>query len=86
MNVPREVWQRNGYRVHAVALAGRAAAELEYTACIPSSTIALFHKRLAEKPLTARNVIIVDEAGTVGTRALTPILHAAAAGEGGVGR
>lgn len=29
-----EVWQRNGYRVHGVALAGRAAVELEHTARI----------------------------------------------------
>ena len=78
MSVAREVWQRNGYRVHGVALAGRAAAELEHSARIPSSTIALFHKRLAEKPLTMRDVIVVDEAGMVGTRALAPILHAAA--------
>jgi Ti-type conjugative transfer relaxase TraA len=78
MHVAREVWQRNGYWVHGVALAGRAAAELEHTARIPSSTIASYHKRIAEKPLTARDVIVVDEAGMVGTRALAPILHAAA--------
>jgi conjugative relaxase-like TrwC/TraI family protein len=78
MGVAHDVWLWNGFHVQGVALAGRAAAELEHSARIPSRTIAAFTNRLDENPLTDRDVLIVDEAGMVGTRALAPILDAAA--------
>jgi hypothetical protein len=75
----REVWRRGGYRVQGAALAGRAAQELETNTCIPSQTIARLVNELTRRPLTARDVIVVDEAGMSGTRQLAPILDAAAA-------
>ncbi|HUP75541.1 MAG TPA: MobF family relaxase [Acidimicrobiales bacterium] len=75
----REVWRRGGYRVHGAALAGRAAQELETNTRIPSQTIAKLVGELQRRPLTASDVIVVDEAGMAGTRRLAPILDAAAA-------
>ena len=75
-----DIWQRTGHHVQGAALAGRAAQELETTAHIPSVTIARFTKELQRRPLTPRDVIVIDEAGMAGTRALAPILDAAAAG------
>ncbi|MEO8698311.1 MAG: MobF family relaxase, partial [Acidimicrobiales bacterium] len=76
----REVWRRGGYRVQGAALAGRAAQELETNTRIPSQTITKLVADLQRRPLTARDVLVIDEAGMAGTRQLTPILDAAAAG------
>ena len=73
----RAAWQAAGYRVHGCALAAKAARQLEHTAGIHSQTITALTTRLADTPLPARSVLIVDEAGMAGTRALAPLLDAA---------
>src|SRR5947209_5367508 len=79
----RDAWQRSGHRVIGTALAARAAAELEATAGIPGHTIAGLLQELDDPEhgrLPAQTVLIVDEAGMVGTRQLARILdHAAVA-------
>ena len=80
LNATRDVWERCGYHVHGAALAGRAAVELEQAAHINSMTIARLTKHLQHQALTPRDVIVIDEAGMVGTRTLAPILDAAARG------
>jgi conjugative relaxase-like TrwC/TraI family protein len=80
LDATRDVWERCGYRVHGAALAGRAAVELEQSANIPAITIARLTKQLQRQPLTPRDVLVIDEAGMVGTRTLAPILDAAARG------
>jgi Ti-type conjugative transfer relaxase TraA len=80
LGATRDVWERCGYRVHGAALAGRAAVELEQSAHIRSMTIAKLTKHLEHQPLTPRDVIVIDEAGMVGTRTLAPILDDAARG------
>ena len=80
LNATRDVWERCGYHVHGAALAGRAAVELEHTAHITSMTIARLTKHIECQSLTPRDVIVIDEAGMVGTRTLAPILDAAARG------
>jgi len=72
-----EAWHNSGLRPIGVALAGRAAAELQSGSGIPSQTIASFLKELGEgRTLTARDVVLVDEAGMVGTRDLHRLLVA----------
>ncbi|MEO8691985.1 MAG: MobF family relaxase, partial [Acidimicrobiales bacterium] len=79
LGAAREVWRRGGYRVQGAALAGRAAQELETNSGIPSQTITKLVGELHRRPLTARDVVVIDEAGMAGTRQLAPILDAAAA-------
>jgi conjugative relaxase-like TrwC/TraI family protein len=78
----RDAWQHSGWRVIGTALAARAAAELEASAGIPSQTIASFLADL-DNPnhggLPPDAVVIVDEAGMVGTRTLARLIDHAAA-------
>ena len=79
----REAWERHGYRVIGAALAARAAAELQATAGIPSTTLDALLGALDRRATTfdVRCVVLVDEAGMVGTRKLGRLLdHADAAG------
>ncbi|MDP9336717.1 MAG: relaxase domain-containing protein [Actinomycetota bacterium] len=79
----RDAWQRSGQRVVGIALAARAAAELESSAGIPSQTIASLLVDLDNPKhggLQRDSVVIVDEASMVGTRTLARLIdHAAAA-------
>ena len=70
-----ESWEKGGFAVIGAALAGKAAAGLEAGAGIKSQTI---YSLLAEldqgRPLTSRMVIVVDEAGMVGSRQMARLL------------
>jgi conjugative relaxase-like TrwC/TraI family protein len=83
LDAARDAWQQAGYRVIGAALAARAAAELEATAGIPAQTIARLLADLDHPThgrLPARSVVVIDEAGMVGTRTLARLLdHAASA-------
>ena len=77
----REIWERSGRTVIGCALSGRAAAELQAGAGIRSSTIDRLLLDLVDHrtDLLSRNdtVLVVDEAGMVGTRLLARVLAAA---------
>jgi Ti-type conjugative transfer relaxase TraA len=68
----REAFELAGYRVTGTALAARAAEELEASAGIASVTLARFFKETdwGHSDLGPSDVVVVDEAGMVGTRAL----------------
>jgi len=77
----RRAWVRAGYRVAGAALAATAREELAARGGIAAQTV---HQTLrdlerfgAEECLDERTVMIVDEAGMVGTRQLEPIAAAA---------
>lgn len=83
LGVAREAWEAAGYEVRGVALSGIAAENLESGSGIASRTIAsLEHAwKQGRDLLTAGDVLVVDEAGMVGTRQLERVLsHAAEAG------
>ncbi len=83
LGVARETWEAAGYRVRGIALSGIAAENLESGSGIVSRTIAsLEHSwQQGRELLSARDVLIMDEAGMVGTRQLERVLsHAAEAG------
>ncbi len=79
LDAAREAWEASGHRVIGAALAGIAAQELQSTAGIRSSTLAMLQIDLDAHRvhLDDRTVIVIDEAGMAGTRNLAPILDAA---------
>ncbi|MFT4057694.1 MAG: AAA family ATPase, partial [Novosphingobium sp.] len=83
LGVAREAWEAAGYEVRGVALSGIAAENLESGSGIASRTIASMEHgwKNGRDMLTARDVLVIDEAGMVGTRQLERVLsHAADAG------
>jgi conjugative relaxase-like TrwC/TraI family protein len=71
LDAARAAWQQSGHRVIGVALAARAAAELQAGSGIPSFTIdaLLYHcESNRNSTLPSNSVVVVDEAGMVGTR------------------
>lgn len=83
LGVAREAWEAAGYRVRGAALSGIAADGLQSGSGIASRTIASLEHGWAQDRdrLTVRDVLVIDEAGMVGTRQLERVLsHAADAG------
>lgn len=83
LGVAREAWEASGYEVRGVALSGIAAENLEGGSGISSRTIASLEHGWGQgrDRLTSRDVLVIDEAGMVGTRQLERVLsHAAEAG------
>ena len=83
LGVAREAWEDAGYTVRGVALSGIAAENLESGSGIASRTIASMEHGWGQgrDMLTSRDVLVIDEAGMVGTRQLERVLsHAAEAG------
>lgn len=83
LGVAREAWEGAGLEVRGAALSGIAAENLEAGSSIPSRTIAsLEHQWANERELlTASDVLVIDEAGMVGTRQMERVLsHARDAG------
>jgi Ti-type conjugative transfer relaxase TraA len=83
LGVAREAWEAAGYEVRGAALSGIAAENLESGSGISSRTIASLEHgwEQGRDPLTSRDVLVIDEAGMVGTRQLERVLsHAAEAG------
>ncbi|UJX45271.1 Ti-type conjugative transfer relaxase TraA [Xanthobacter sp. YC-JY1] len=83
LGVAREAWEGAGYSVRGAAPSGIAAENLERGSGIASRTIASMEHGWAQgrDMLTSRDVLVIDEAGMVGTRQLERVLsHAAEAG------
>src|SRR5690606_33955587 len=83
LGVAREAWEAAGYEVRGVALSGIAAENLESGSGIASRTIASMEHvwTNGRDMLTSRDVLVIDEAGMVGTRQLERVLsHAQEAG------
>ena len=83
LGVAREAWEAAGYEVRGAALSGIAAENLESGSGIASRTIASMEHgwQQGRDLLTTRDVLVIDEAGMVGTRQLERVLsHAAEAG------
>ena len=83
LGVAREAWEAAGYEVRGAALSGIAAENLESGSGISSRTIASLEHgwEQGRDTLTSRDVLVIDEAGMVGTRQMERVLsHAAEAG------
>ncbi|MCP5395778.1 MAG: Ti-type conjugative transfer relaxase TraA [Sphingomonadaceae bacterium] len=83
LGVAREAWESAGYTVRGAALSGIAAEGLENGSGMASRTIASLEHQWGKgrEQLTSRDVLVIDEAGMVGTRQMERVLsHAANAG------
>ncbi len=79
LGVAREAWEDAGYTVRGAALSGIAAENLEGGSGIRSRTIASLEHAWARgrEELGPRDVLVVDEAGMIGTRQMERVLSAA---------
>ncbi|GAC1478227.1 MAG: hypothetical protein NVS2B11_01630 [Acetobacteraceae bacterium] len=81
LGVARAAWEAQGYTVRGAALSGIAAEGLEAGSGIASRTLASleFAWKDGRDLLTSRDVLVVDEAGLVGSRQMARVLSAAEA-------
>ncbi len=79
LEAAREAWQASGVRVNGATIAGKAAEGLQAGSGISSITIARLLIDLRDgHPLPRRGVLVIDEAGMIGTRLLHELAgHAA---------
>jgi len=83
LGVAKDAWEAQGYRVQGAALSGIAAENLEGGSAIPSRTIASLEYGWARgrDQLSSGDVLVIDEAGLVGSRQMQRVLdHAEQAG------
>ncbi|MBX9909360.1 MAG: Ti-type conjugative transfer relaxase TraA [Beijerinckiaceae bacterium] len=68
----RDAWERQGYAVHGAALSGKAAEGLEEASGISSRTLASWEHgwKAGRGELGQKDVMVIDEAGMVGSRQL----------------
>jgi len=79
LGVAREAWEAAGYHVRGAALSGIAAESLEGGSGISSRTLASLEHSWAQgrDELTSRDVLVIDEAGMIGSRQMGRVLAAA---------
>jgi Ti-type conjugative transfer relaxase TraA len=83
LGVAREAWEGQGYTVRGAALSGIAAENLEGGSGIQSRTIASLEHAWGQgrEQLGPKDVLVVDEAGMIGSRQMERVLaHARDAG------
>ena len=79
LGVAREAWERQGYTVRGAALSGIAAENLEGGSGIQSRTIASLEHAWGQgrEQLGPKDVLVVDEAGMIGSRQMERVLSQA---------
>jgi Ti-type conjugative transfer relaxase TraA len=75
----REIWEKEGYTVKGAALAGIAVDNLQQAAGIKSRTLASYELAWngGHDPLSRRDILVIDEAGMLGTRQVEHVLRMA---------
>lgn len=79
LGAAREAWEAQGYRVQGMTLSGIAAENLEGGSGIASGTVAsrLWHWERDRERLTSKDIVVVDEAGMLGSRQMAKIIEEA---------
>jgi Ti-type conjugative transfer relaxase TraA len=72
----KELWEKDGYRVHGATLSGIAAENLEAASGIQSRTLAsrCYYWNKGAERLTKKDVLVIDEAGMLGSRQVARVL------------
>jgi Ti-type conjugative transfer relaxase TraA len=73
----REAWESRGHNVIGATLSGIAAENLEAGSNIKSYTVAnrLWYWERGRELLTSKDVLVIDEAGMLGSRQMATLLH-----------
>jgi Ti-type conjugative transfer relaxase TraA len=76
LGVAREAWESAGYQVQGLALSGIAAENLESGSGITSRTIASIEHQWGQgrELLTDRSILVIDEAGMIGSRQMERVI------------
>ncbi len=76
LGVAREAWESSGYQVQGLALSGIAAENLESGSGIASRTIASLEHQWSQgrELLTSNHVLVIDEAGMIGSRQMERVI------------
>jgi ATP-dependent exoDNAse (exonuclease V) alpha subunit len=76
LGAAREAWEASGYRVQGITLSGIAAENLEGSSGIASRTVAsrLWHWERDRERLSSRDILVVDEAGMLGSRQMARVI------------
>ena len=79
LGVAKEAWEHAGFEIRGIALSGIAAENLEAGSGIASRTIASLEHQWAQgrEILGSNHVLVIDEAGMVGSRQLERVLSEA---------
>ena len=79
LSTARQAWEAEGFTVKGAALSGIAAENLQLASGIKSRTLASFEFNWKEgrDALTRNDVLVIDEAGMIGTKQLERMLAAA---------
>ena len=79
LGVAREAWENAGYEVQGLALSGIAAENLESGSGITSRTIASLEHQWGQGRdlLTDNYILVIDEAGMIGTRQMERVISEA---------
>ncbi len=82
LGAARAAWEAAGYQVRGAALSGIAAEQLEAGSGIASRTVAslLYQWEQGREGLSGRDVLVVDEAGMIGSRQMERLLAQAHSG------
>lgn len=77
LSAARESWESAGYEVKGAALANAAAQNLQAEAGITSTSIAKLQYDIqqGDVQLTSRTVLVLDEAGMIGTRQMSELVQ-----------
>ncbi len=70
----RDIYEKSGKTVEGICFTGRAAKELQNNSNINTKTI---HSWLGQREFTQNSILVVDEAGLIGSRQLSKILEQA---------
>jgi conjugative relaxase-like TrwC/TraI family protein len=82
LDAAREAWELSGTPVVGTAVAWRAARALEEGAGLPGTSVAALLARLETSMLPRGTVLVVDEAGMIGTRQMVRLHEAVRRAQG----
>ena len=87
LSVAKDAWETEGYRVRGASLSGKAAQGLQLSSGIQSTTIRRFEmdtlgyqdergqKHEPADKLTSKDIVVIDEAGMIGSRQTAALIE-----------